>query len=65
MSARVADRPKSKSKPQPQTPPAAPVEPLKPQRKLFIGLLMVLAIWIGVLLALFFLTIYPQTHRLH
>jgi len=36
------------------------VVPLKPQRKLFAGLLVVFAAWVGILLTLYFTTIYPR-----
>ena len=34
--------------------------PLKPQRKLFVGLLVGFVAWVGVLLTLYFTTIYPR-----
>lgn len=34
--------------------------PLKPQRKLFVGLLIGFVAWVGALLALYFTTIYPR-----
>ena len=41
-------------------PTFTPGPPLKPQRKLFIGLLIGFVAWIGVLLTLYFTTIYPR-----
>jgi hypothetical protein len=40
--------------------PATP--PLKPRRKLFVGLLLGFAAWIGALLLLYFQTVYPIRH---
>jgi hypothetical protein len=37
-----------------------PGPPLKPQRKLFIGLLVGFGAWVAVLLTLYFTTIYPR-----
>jgi len=37
---------------------AAP-QPLKPRRKLFAGLMIVFALWVGVLLAMYFTTVFP------
>ncbi len=34
--------------------------PLKPQRKLFVGLLIGFTAWVAVLLTLYFTTIYPR-----
>ena len=36
--------------------------PLTPRPTLFVGLLLVFAIWFGGLLALYFKTVYPQRH---
>jgi hypothetical protein len=38
--------------------------PLKPRRGLFLGLLVVFAIWVGVLLYLFFTTVWPLRHSI-
>lgn len=40
------------------SPAAGP--PLKPQRKLFVGLLVAFVVWVAVLLTLYFTTIYPR-----
>jgi hypothetical protein len=37
-----------------------PGPPLKPRRKLFVGLLVALGAWIAILLTLYFATIYPR-----
>jgi hypothetical protein len=36
--------------------------PLKPHRGVFILLCVVLAVWVGVLLVMYFRTVYPQRH---
>ena len=36
--------------------------PLRPHRKLFFALLLVFLVWVGVLLAMYFKTVYPQRH---
>ena len=38
--------------------------PLKPHRGLFIGLLLIFAVWVGVLLYLFFATVWPLRHSI-
>jgi hypothetical protein len=38
--------------------------PLKPQRGLFLGLLVVFAIWVGLLLYMFFTTVWPLRHSI-
>ena len=46
-------------------PPPPGVEfkpPLKPHRGLFILLCVVLAVWVGVLLVMYFKTVYPERH---
>ncbi len=40
--------------------PFTPRPPLKPQRKLFVGLLVGFAAWVAVLLTMYFTTIDPQ-----
>jgi len=37
--------------------------PLKPRRGLFYALLGLLGVWVGVLLSLYFLTVYPNRHQ--
>jgi len=39
-----------------------PVEPLKPRRGLFVLSLCAFAAWIGVLLWVYFTTVYPSRH---
>ena len=41
-------------------PTFTPGPPLKPQRKLFVGLLVGFVAWVAVLLTLYFTTIYPR-----
>ena len=53
--------PPSSSSPTAQTPdPSVFRPPFKPRPKLFFGLLGLLVIWVGVLLILYFTTVYPQ-----
>lgn len=40
----------------------APVKPFKPQRGWFWGLLIGFVVWVGVLLGLYFKTVYPERH---
>ncbi|HEV2296321.1 MAG TPA: hypothetical protein VGR35_20935 [Tepidisphaeraceae bacterium] len=48
------------SAPKSTKPPFIPGPPLRPQRKLFVGLLIGFAAWVAVLLTLYFTTIYPR-----
>ena len=41
-------------------PPFVIGPPLKPRRRLFVGLLIALGAWVAVLLTLYFTTIYPR-----
>lgn len=41
-------------------PAFTPGPPLRPQRKLFVGLLVGFVAWVAVLLTLYFTTIYPR-----
>ena len=41
-------------------PTLTPGPPLRPQRKLFVGLLVGFVAWVAVLLTLYFTTIYPR-----
>lgn len=50
------------TKASPQPPYALP--PFQPRKKLFIALLLILALWIAVLLWLFFTTVWPLRHSL-
>jgi hypothetical protein len=50
----------SASKSPPTRFPFTPGPPLKPRRKLFIGLLIALGAWVAILLTLYFTTIYPR-----
>ena len=38
--------------------------PLKPRRGLFVGLLVVFTIWVGILLYMFFTTVWPLRHSI-
>ena len=40
--------------------PFIPGPPLKPRRKLFVGLLVALGAWVAILLTLYFTTVYPR-----
>jgi hypothetical protein len=40
----------------------APAKPLKPRPILFIVLCLLLAIWVGYLLVLYFAAVYPARH---
>jgi hypothetical protein len=44
---------------------AAPIfrPPLKPRPKLFVALLVVLGAWVGVLVTIYFVTVYPNRDR--
>ena len=56
-------REKAKEKASAEAEVAAPtVAPLRPHRKLFFALLLVFLVWVGVLLAMYFKTVYPQRH---
>jgi hypothetical protein len=44
---------------QPQPPPGPACAPLKPRPKLFLALLAIFVIWLGILLTLYFRTVYP------
>ena len=51
--------------PQPAAPPPRPITyttALKPQRKALIILSILFALWVAVLLTLYFTTIYPHRH---
>ena len=48
------------AKTEPQLPPATP---LRPRPRLFIVLLVLFAIWLGILLTLYFKTVYPLRHH--
>ena len=37
--------------------------PFKPQRKFFVALCVLFAIWVAFLAAMYFKTVYPQRHR--
>lgn len=42
---------------------AALLPPFKPRRRLFYGLLTAFALWVGVLLGLYFFTVFPNRNR--
>jgi len=44
--------------------PFEPKPPLEPHKRLFIGLMLIFAGWVGVLLWLFFTTVWPLRHSL-
>ena len=44
----------------PSKPAFTPGPPLKPRRKLFVGLLVGFVAWVAVLVTLYFTTIYPR-----
>jgi hypothetical protein len=61
----------SASKPTVESAPAEPAEPstpqprihpLRPQRKLFIGLLAAFLLWVGVLVTMYFTLVFPERH---
>ena len=39
-----------------------PARPFKPRRGLLVGLLIGFVVWVGVLLGLYFKTVYPMRH---
>ena len=43
-------------------PPEVKCQPLKPRPKLFAALMIGFAIWLGVLLTLYFKTVYPMRY---
>lgn len=45
-----------------KTEAVAPAKPLKPQPRVFWGLLIGFVVWVGVLLGLYFKTVYPERH---
>ncbi len=49
-------------RPDPSTEPPI-VQPLKPRPRLFFVLLSALALWIAVLIFMYFATVYPQLHH--
>ena len=55
-------KPASAAQPAPLT--FAPKPPLQPHKRLFVGLMIVFAIWVAVLLWLFFTTVWPLRHSL-
>jgi hypothetical protein len=63
--AKARDRvpPRGAGSPAPDAPPvrepAVSLPPLKPRPRLFYGLLTAFALWVGVLLGLYFFTVYP------
>ena len=59
---KAASAAKPRTYQQPPTPEPAGA-PLKPRPKLFLGLLLLFAIWLGILLTLYFKTVYPLRHH--
>lgn len=53
---------KSKPEPTPVAPTAQCAPLLKPHPKLFAAIMVIFAIWLGVLLTLYFKTVYPERH---
>lgn len=51
-----------KSPPPKADPPLPPPRPFKPRPKLFAFLLIAFAIWLGILLTLYFKTVYPMRY---
>ncbi len=43
--------------------PASALLPLKQRPKLFVLLFVIFALWLGALLTLYFVTVYPSRHR--
>lgn len=52
--------PHQSKRPSPPVPARPAVSPLRPQRKTFAVLMIVLAVWIAVLLGMYFTTVSPQ-----
>ena len=54
-------KPKSESKVSApdQSPPQTPPEPLRPHPKLFVALFVAFLLWLGVLVTMYFKTVYP------
>lgn len=54
---------KLKPDPAPTASPTAPCAPLlKPHPRLFAAIMVAFAVWLGVLLTLYFKTVYPERH---
>ena len=58
--------PKRPSPPQPKTPgdtarAALQAQPFTPQRKLFVVLMIVFALWVAALVVMYFATVYPNS----
>jgi hypothetical protein len=51
-----------KPAPPPPPPPDITCAPLTPRPKLFAAIMVTFAIWLGVLLTLYFKTVYPERH---
>ena len=67
MKKAVASDPRAKRKPDPATPERAPDRPapafkapFKPRPRLFYVMLGLVGIWIGLLLTLYFITVFPH-----
>lgn len=52
------------TQPPAQQPTFEPMPPLQPHRRLFVGLMVIFLLWVGVLLWLFFTTVWPLRHSL-
>ena len=50
---------KARTYQQPPPPEPAACAPLKPRPKLFLAMLLVFAVWLGILVTLYFKTVYP------
>ena len=46
-----------------KAPALPPARPLKPRPKLFVGLCIAFALWIALLITLYFTTVYPHRGR--
>ena len=58
--ARLEDAP---TQPAAAAPKAFPVRPFTPRPMLFMGLLLLFVIWVGLLLTMYFRTVYPERHQ--
>ena len=59
---RAGAPPANQSDAKPERAPPVP-KPLKPRRSLFVVLMIVFALWVAGLLAMYFTTVYPDRHR--
>ena len=62
MSARPADKRKTAAPRAAASPELELAPPLRPHKTLFMVLLVIFMVWVGVLVGLYFKTVYPARH---